>query len=314
MKNKFFITGASGFIGANITRALVKKRASVSVLVRQKALNWRLADLASKIDIYQADILNPSLEKIVRKIRPNYIFHLAAYGVRPDESDPLKMVDVNIKGTINLLQAVKKIPFKLLINTGSAVEYGIKKTKMGESHLLEPINDYGVTKAAATLYCQKEAIRNKLPMITFRLFTPFGYYENKDRLVPSVILSAIRNETIRVSSPFSVRDFIFIEDVIDAYRQATQARLTPGEIINIGSSKQQTIENVVKMILKITKSSSKVKWGAVKQQARFIEPKRWEAHPFKSRRVLQWRPAHTMKEGLKKTVAWFKENKKFYVS
>ena len=102
MKNKYLITGATGFIGANITRDLVRKGESVSIIVRDKKLNWRLSDISSKIDIYKSDILSPSLETIIDKIRPDYIFHLAAYGVMSSEDDTKKMTDVNIRGTIKL--------------------------------------------------------------------------------------------------------------------------------------------------------------------------------------------------------------------
>src|SRR3989344_5601456 len=293
MKNTFLITGATGFVGANITRALIKKGEHVSIIVRNKKLNWRLKDLAPKIDIHETDILNPYLAKIVEKIRPDYIFHLAAYGVYPHENDLSKMVDININGTINLLQALKKNPFKLFINAGSSVEYGVKDNKMKEIDILEPVNDYGITKAAASLYCQKEGLRNELPIITFRMFTPYGYYEDKNRLIPSIILSALKNQPINISIPTNVRDFIFIDDVVESYLKAVRIRFVPGRILNIGMGKQYTIENVVDMVLKITKSKSKVEWGTVKQQERFIEPKMWEADISRVKKLLQWKKIHT---------------------
>ncbi len=312
MKSTFLITGATGFVGSNLTRTLVNNRQRVCILTRNKALNWRLRDIASQIEIYEADILSSHLETIVNKIHPNYIFHLAAYGVLPAESDPLKMADINIKGTMNFIQALKKNPFELFINTGTSVEYGIKNKKMHESDILEPINDYGITKAAATLFCQKEGKRNNLPIITFRLFTPFGYFEDKKRLIPSAILSALKNEPINVSVPTSVRDFIFVQDIVEAYLKAIHQSFVPGEIINIGSGKQRTIKDVVTMILAITGSKSSVHWGAVKPQARFIEPKKWEADTFKLKTSLHWRPKYPLQKGLEKTVAWFQQNKELY--
>lgn len=312
MGKRFLVSGATGFVGSSIVRELVRQKKHVAIIVRNEKLNWRLADISSKVDIYESDILNPSLEQIVANIRPDYIFHLAAYGVLQHEDDPQKTIDINIKGTMNLLQAVQKNPFKLFINTGTSVEYGIKDAKMRESDVLEPINDYGVTKAAATLYCQKEAIRNKLPIVTLRLFTPYGYFEDKNRLIPSVILSALKNESIRVSVPTSVRDFVFIEDVIDAYLQATHTTFTPGEILNIGSGKQNTIENIVNTIMEITKSGSIIKWRVVRQQDRYIEPQKWEADNRKTRRILNWETKHTLAQGLKKTIQWFGENKGIY--
>lgn len=313
MKNRYLITGAAGFVGANITRNLIKKGEHVSIIVRDKKLNSRLADISSKIDIHKSDILNPSLETIIDKIRPDYIFHMAAYGVMPDEADIKRMTDVNIRGTINLINAVKKNKFKLLINIGSAVEYGVKDHKISENDLLEPINDYGVTKAAATLYCQKEGIKNNLPVITLRLFTPFGYFEDKNRLIPSVILSAINNDPIRVSVPTSVRDFVFIEDIIEALGSVMKRKMIPGEIINIGSGKQHSVEDIVKKVIHLSHSKSQVEWGAVKKQTRFVEPKRLEADISKAYKVLNWKPKYSLEKSLEETIKWFKKNQKLYV-
>src|SRR5258708_1076261 len=258
------------------------------------------------------DLLSPELRTIISLIKPDYIFHLAAYGVYPQQSDPFTMIDINIKGTVNLIDAVKKHPFKLFINTGSAVEYGIKDNAMLESDFLFPINHYGVFKAASTLYASKEAIRNNLPIITFRLFTPFGIFEDKNRLIPSVILNAISNNEIKVSSPTSVRDFIFIDDVVSAYLQAITATISPGDIINIGSGKQHTIKDIVTAVIKISKSTSQIGWGTVAPQSRFIEPKKWEADITRVKEILHWKPEESLDSGLQKTISWFQKNNHRY--
>jgi len=312
MKDNFLVTGATGFIGANIVIELVRQGHNVSVIVRNKELNWRLADISQNINIYEYDIQDPKIQEAVSKIKPDYIFHLAAYGGLPSEDNIDKMVDVNIKGTANLLSAAKKNPFKLFINTSSCVEYGIKNLAMKESDVLEPINNYGVIKSAVTLYCQKEAIRNNLPLVNLRLFTPFGYFENKDRLIPSVVLSAIKNDPIKVSSPKSVRDFIFIEDVVDAYLHAIKMPFSKGEIFNIGTGQQHTIEEIIDMCLKLSNSSSRVFWGTVEKQSRFIEPKTWKADISKTKKILKWEPKSSIESGLKKTIDWFRENKNLY--
>lgn len=309
MKSTFLVTGATGFIGANLVRELVKQKQRTSIIVRDKKLNWRLYDIANQIDIYECDIQDEKLHQIIKKITPDYIFHLARYGNLPQEDDINKMIDVNLKGTINLIDAVKQNPFKLFINAGSGDEYGIKETAMRETDLLEPVNNNGVVKSATTLYCQKEAMRNALPIINLRLFTPYGYFEGKNRLIPAVILSVLEEHPIKVSNSAYVRDFIFIEDVVDAYLHAVKMRHKYGEIYNIGSGKQHSVGEIVQMIQKITKSKSNVQWGAVAKQARYIEPKQWEADMSKTKSVLKWEPKNTIEVGLTKTIRWFKKNK-----
>lgn len=312
MKSTFLLTGATGFIGSNIVRELVKQKQRVAVITRDKKLNWRLKDIASKLGVYEYDLLSNSLGNVVGKIRPDFIFHLASYGMPPNEDDVYKMVDVNLKGTINLVNAVKKNPFKLFINAGSCFEYGVKHESIKETEVLEPINDYAVIKSAISLYCQREAIRSGLPIITFRLFTPYGYREDKYRLIPSVILSAIQNDPIKVTIPTSVRDFIFIEDIVDIYLHVTSLSLKPGEIFNVGSGIQYSIGDVVNKVLSISKSKSEVLWGTIQKQSRLIEPKMWQADMSKTKKILNWEPKNTIDSGLQKTIQWFSQHQELY--
>ncbi len=138
------------------------------------------------------------------------------------------------------------------------------------------------------------------------------YFEGDNRLVPSVILSALKGTPINVSSPAYVRDFIFINDVVKAYIDATRVKHNPGEIYNIGSGKQHSVGEIVQLILEITKSRSIIEWGAVKKQKRYIEPKKWQADMSKTKEILHFDPKNSIESGLLKTIEWFKENKKLY--
>src|SRR3989338_6537503 len=128
-KDVYLLTGATGFVGANIARRLTQDKKNVHVLSRKKNLNWRLSDIKSKIKIHEVDLLSPNLHRVITKIKPDYIFHLAAYGSLPSEDSLDELIKVNFKGTVNLIDALKKNPFKLFINTGSSSEYGVKFDK-----------------------------------------------------------------------------------------------------------------------------------------------------------------------------------------
>ena len=109
-----------------------------------------------------------------------------------------------------------------------------------------------------------------------------------------------------------VRDFIFIEDVVDAYLQAIQVQHNPGEIYAIGSGIQYSVKDIIEKILTITKSKSNIEWGAVKKQARYIEPKKWIANVSKAKKILHWEPKNTIDAGLQKTIQWITEHKNLY--
>lgn len=307
MNEHYFVTGATGFVGSNIVRQLVHSNKHVSIIVRNKKLNWRLKDIQNKISIFESDLLNTNLQTIVAKIKPTHIYHLAAYGALPKDESVEQMFHVNVQGTINLIQAVSKYPFKVFINTGSSSEYGIKEKAMQEADILKPINDYGVSKAAATLYCQKEALRLNIPLITFRLFAVYGQFEENSRFIPYTIHNALQNKSLEFSSPDNVRDFIHVDDVVRAYLEVPKKN-NPGAVYNIGSGKQHTLKEACDIILNITKSHSKVTWNKKEGQLRQIEPKIWQANIAKAKRELQWQPQISFRKGLVETVEWYKSH------
>ena len=151
-----------------------------------------------------------------------------------------------------------------------------------------------------------------MPIINFRLFTPYGYFERGSRLIPDVVLSALDEKPVKVSSPLPVRDFIFIEDVVRAYMQAVKIQHNPGEIYNIGSGIQYSVKDIVEKILTITESKSEIQWGAVAKQARYVEPKKWVADMSKTKKLLQWEPKYSIDSGLRKAIQWFRAHKDLY--
>jgi nucleoside-diphosphate-sugar epimerase len=305
---RYLVTGSTGFVGASIVRRLVCKKEDVNIIVRNKKLNWRLKDISSNLNIYECDLLSKNLDKVIDEIKPTHIFHLAAYGSLPKESEIKNLIDVNLKGTINLVNAIKKNPFEIFVNTGSSSEYGNKEKAMKESDIAEPVNDYGITKLAATLFCQKESIRYSLPIVTFRLFSVYGPYEAKTRLIPSVIYSALKNEPIEVGNSKHVRDFIYIDDVVDAYLRSSNIKIKQGDIFNLGTGKQYSVEDVVNYVLNLSKSKSKVFWGKIKKQKRQDEPIKWQANISKLESVLRWKPEHDLKSGLDELTRWFRKH------
>lgn len=310
---KILITGATGFVGANLARRVVKEDFEVHILIRQNSNLWRIKDTILKLHLHQVDILQKRLlKKQLQKIKPQIIFHLAntpLYGgihpsVRP-------YIDVNLVGTINLIEACDDIDYECFINTGSSAEYGPKMTIMKEDDICQPLSLYAVTKLAGTNYASYYGRENKKPIITFRLFSPFGPYDDPKRLVSQVIYNALANKKIFLSNPKAVRDYIYINDVADAYIKAiAKAKDYPGEIFNLGSGQETPIEKVVEEILKLTKSKSIIRWGMLK--TRPFESKKWQGDIEKVTKAFNWRPKYSLTTGIKETVEWFKKNYNFY--
>lgn len=305
------ITGATGFIGSCLTHRLVSMDYDIHIIKRGQSNSWRIKDILKRVILHNIDLVNSNaLEKLVRDIKPDIIFHMATYGGYPFQKDINKIIWGNIVGTVNLLNACSKIEFDIFVNTGSSSEYGLKSKPMSEVDILEPINDYGAAKASATLFCQVKAKSERLPIVTLRLFSPYGYYEAPTRLVPSVIMSCLKGKNPEVSSPNSVRDFIFIEDIIDAYMKVIETSDISGEIFNIGYGKQHSVREVVNKIVKLTENNVLPEWGSVPKRA--IEPNIWQANITKARAILKWEPKYSFEKGLAKTVKWFMEHMALY--
>lgn len=308
---KVIITGATGFVGANLVRMALKAGAEVDILARRNSKMWRIKDLLEDINNHCLDLLNYNeTTSIVSSIKPDIIYHLATYGGKPKQDDLARIIQTNLISTINLVHACKKVNFDLFVNTGSSSEYGIKANPMREYDCPEPINNYGVSKCAATLYCQAEAKKEKLPIVTLRLFSPYGNYEESARLIPSVIMACLREENPRISSPRFVRDFIYIEDVTDSYLRLIDAPDISGQIFNIGSGKSHSIGEVANKIIELTGNRVELLTG--REQIWPNEPENWQADISKAKHVLGWKPQYDLDQGLRASIKWIEENIELY--
>lgn len=301
---KVVITGATGFIGANLVRMCLTAGAEVYILIRRNSNRWRLADVLKNINIYNIDLLNYEKIKIaISDIRPDIIYHAATYGGAPKQEDLCRIIQTNFIGTVNLINACKKTNFELFVNTGSSSEYGPKSNPMREDDCPEPINNYGVSKSAATLYCQASAKNEKLPIVSLRLFSPYGNYEDSARLIPSVIMACLKGESPRISNPRFVRDFIYIGDVINSYARIVEVTDVSGEIFNIGSGKQHSVGEVANKIIELTGNKVELLTGMEKRWQN--EPANWQADISKAKHFLGFNPQYDLDSGLSASIKWF---------
>ena len=312
-KTKVLITGGTGFIGSNFVYKFLELGCEIHLIVRSNSNFWRIKPVKNKIKLHYINLFyKEEVEKFITTLKPQIILHFAAYGVSSRErQDSKKMINTNLIGTINLVNACKKISFDCFINTGSSSEYGIKDKPMKEKDLLEPVNLYGITKAAATMYCQYIAKTYNLPIVTLRLFNVYGYFEEKQHLISTVIQSCIENTQLKLSSPKSIRDFIFIEDIIDVYLKViSNISKIKGEILNIGTGQQTSIIRIVKLVNEITQSKVMPEDNQAKPTQ--IESQKCVADISKVKKTLNWQPKYNIKKGLKKDISWFKKNLYIY--
>lgn len=307
MKQRIVITGAGGFIGCLLTRKLVKKGFKVHAFVRSKKSLWRLTDIMPEIVVHRNVLNNKSeLKKTFKKINPIYVFHLATYGAYPSQQELDKMIETNIIGTSNLLEALRGLSCKSIVIAGSSSEYGKKEKQMMETDYLEPNNFYGATKAAQTQISQVYGATSDLPIIILRLFNVYGPFEEKGRLVRSVIESVLSKKKILLATGHEARDLIYIEDVVDAFIHAAKSKVRTGSIFNIGTGKQTTIRELAQKVIEITGVKVPIKLNSY--PGRKWDTTHWRADTKKTSDVLKWKPKYTLKKGLEETIKWYTQN------
>ena len=311
MKNRFLITGSSGFIGSELARRLVAQKQHVFLLLQKNSKTWRISDILERVTIFHSDLSNlDELTTIIQKVQPTIIYHLATNGAYSFQNAANQIIQTNILGTWNLLQACNTINYRLFVNTGSSSEYGVKNFAMRETDVLEPTSYYAVSKCAQTLLCSHIAQQEQRPIVTIRPFSVYGRYEEPGRLVPTLMNALYTQTKMNLVSPETARDMIHIDDMIDAYLKIDELINNPGEYFNIGTGVQSTIRTVVETAVKVSKRGGDFEWGSMEQRS--WDTTNWVADISKARSFLHWSPKITLHDGLKDTWRWFQHNQLYY--
>lgn len=302
------ITGASGFVGNNLARFLLTQGHTVHLLLRSAHANWRLADIVKDVSVHVADLRDAeTVKSAVAGIRPEWIFHLAAYGAYSHQTDPYRILATNVTGTANLLHACLDTGFDVFVNTGSSSEYGFKDHAPREDEGLQPNSHYAVSKASATLLCGYLAGSRGARIPTLRLYSVFGPYEEPQRLMPTLILKGLQNSLPPLVNPEIARDFVYVDDVVQAYLlAATVPGQDPAAIYNVGTGVQTTMREVVDAARKELQICATPDWASMPD--RIWDTGTWVSDNRLIREQLGWEPEYTFEQGLQLMVDWFQSN------
>lgn len=313
--SKILVTGGTGFIGSNLIRKLISSKNELHSINRNPNNIWRLSDVKDKINMHTVDLSDQKkLEKTIQKIKPEIIFHLASCGVDPSEKNFSKNIQTNLIGTYNLFSILSNQKIKKIINVGSVFEYGVPVNKYGflETDCMNPLTLYGILKSAQTNLADYFFNSKSLPIFTLRLFTPFGMFENKGRLISDIMVALIKKKKLSISSPKSTRDFIFIDDVIDALIKSSITKNIDGKIFNIGLGKSTSVEKIIDISKNLSNFKLKIKTTKIHRRDYDLLGGKGHANISQAKKFLNWSPKYSVKDGLEKTFSWYKNNISLY--
>jgi nucleoside-diphosphate-sugar epimerase len=308
---RVLITGGLGFIGSHLVKRLLGHGAKISVLDLNQN-QWRVKDEIKYIDVYNIDITDSlRVDRCIRDIRPQYVFHLAAYGVDSAQKLYLQAANVNILGTINLLNSLKETGCEKIICTSTCSEYGNRDGKLCEDMCPDPVNIYGSTKACSTIIAHQIARENNINIVTLRLFGIFGEGEERHKFFCDLILSLLEGKDVKLTLCEQCRDYCYVENIVDGLIMAVRNNSIKNDIFNIGSGISRPLKYYVDMIFKYVETDRKPDYGALE----YRKNEMWNPQPdiTKIKSVLSWVPRIALEEGIKRTVEWFKQNKAYYL-
>ncbi len=306
-KNKrVFITGGGGFIGSHLVRRLLSIGARVSILVRENSDLWKIRDVEKDLEIFHCDIQDKNMvEKIIKSIKPDIVYHLAAYGVNSKKNDYYKALNINVNGAVNVIKPLIYTGCEKVIYIGSSSEYGASKDPRDEKNALYPLNIYGSTKAAGTIVMHQIARENDIGIITIRPFGLFGEREEQHKIFSYIIGSILKGKEVKLTACEQFRDYLYVENLVDAMILAAESDVK-NEIFNIGTGKVKKLKYYVEKIFEIIGTNQKPLYGQLGSRINDM----WCPEPDvnKIKTVLEWEQRVSLDEGLKLTIQWFQKN------
>ena len=298
-KNKILIAGGTGFIGYYLAKKCLSLNWSVDSISTKLPLRKRKLKKVKyiKFDISKKKKLNKNLSQ-----NYDYVVNLAGY---VDHKHKEKTMKSHYDGCKNLSVFFLNKKIKKFIQIGSSIEYGKLKSpqKENKKNNQKTYSVYGKAKLLSTKFLMKLKKKHNFPATVIRLYLVYGPKQDLNRLIPITIVNAIQNKKFDCSSGHQLRDFLYIDDLIDAIIKILNSPNTGGEIINIGSGKPISVKKLILKICKIAKGGKPL-FGKI--PLRKDEIIKLYPNLSKVKTLLNWKPKIDLEKGLKKTIKYFK--------
>jgi len=301
------VTGADGFVASHLCEHLVSKNAKVIALLRRNSggIFKNLNEIKKSVQIKWGDTQDLSLLIETTK-NVDVIYHLAAQShVGHSIYNPYETVVNDVLSTLNVVESARKNDVKRIIHAGSSEIYGDPKyVPIDTKHPLQPRSPYAAAKGSAENILESYFHTYGLPIVMSRFFNIFGPRQGLDQAIPKFILQALNGKNITIyGNGKQTRDYTYVSDAVDAYSKLGLTPKLEGKVMNFGTEKEITIKNLAELIIKLTKSKSKLHFS---KKLRTGETPRLLSEPKYAKKILGWSAKIDVTTGLEKTIEYFK--------
>jgi len=312
---KVLVTGAGGFVGSHLVEALTEYGCQVKAFVHYNSRNdWGYLedlkkDLMDKVEVFSGDLRDSDC---VRKAigEQQVVFHLGALvGIPYSYVNPSDVVETNVKGTLNLLLASLDSSIEKFIHTSTSEVYGdAQYTPMDENHPVSPQSPYAASKASSDFLAKSFFESYDLSVAIIRPFNIYGPRQSARSVIPNIIAQGLLKDRIEVGSVFPTRDYTYVEDTAKGFVSFAECDETLGEVVNLGTGEEVSIEKLVELIGELLDKKLKISETEKRKRPEKSEVKRLVANPGKARELFGWKPEISIRQGLHLTIDWIKNN------
>jgi NAD dependent epimerase/dehydratase len=314
---KVLVTGADGFIGSHLCEELVRQGACVCGFVFYNSfgshgwLDSLSAEVSREIKVCVGDIRDPHhLQQALTGSQ--IIFHLAALiGIPYSYHSPDSYVDTNIKGTLNLLQAVRKLDVEKVVHTSTSEVYGTaQQIPIDEKHPLHAQSPYAATKIGADQLALSFYHSFKTPVSILRPFNTYGPRQSTRAVIPSIITQIAKgNNRVVLGNTTTSRDFVFVKDTVRAFIAAAEEEASLGKTVHVGSGFEILIKELALEIGDLMGVKVEIAEGKERYRPANSEVLRLLANISLAKQILHWEPQYGgldgLRRGLKENIEWF---------
>jgi nucleoside-diphosphate-sugar epimerase len=295
------VTGAGGFVGANLVRGLVDEGDEVVAVVAPWTDARRLDGVAAHVE--RCDLrVREAAARLLERVHPQVVVNLAVARPTGDPGDAERCFRTNVGATAAVIEASAAAGAQV-VHLGSSTEYAASERPLRETDPIGAATLYGASKAAGTLLCLALARSRGAEVVVLRAFMVYGPWDHTRRFVPTALEAAATGRELRLTPPGFRRDWTYVGDLVEACLRASRAAGLAGMVLNVGTGREATPEDVAALLGEISGRPLRTLPGA--EPPRPWDRSRWVADVSALERALGWRPATSLHNGLRSTWEWY---------